>query len=244
MSRYARKIDANQPEIVRALRLDAVGRTITYKRVDASRRNFAKATRLRRERIEALPPWRCEECGTERVATAHQKRQVYCSKTCMAAAYRKRLVGGVNPNFRYASKRICDGCGNGYSSYNKTRKYCSHKCYQAASNLITLPKAKRRDQNHAAIVGFFRARGVRVMDLSDQGRGMPDLLTWDGFALRLVEIKNPKTYYGQTGLNARQLRFQDEFGGSVYVVKTEADVEALVQRWRAESIGYMKRDAA
>lgn len=49
---------------------------------------------------------------------------------CMAEGYKKRLSGTGNPNYKKdCAIKVCKGCGASYENYNKTRKYCSHKCY-------------------------------------------------------------------------------------------------------------------
>lgn len=73
--------------------------------------------------------WACAECGKEKRATVHQMRKTYCSMECMAAGYKKRMGGEANPNYRGASQRICECCGEAFDSYVKTAKYCSQKCY-------------------------------------------------------------------------------------------------------------------
>ena len=37
--------------------------------------------------------------------------------------------GKNNPNYRNAAQKFCVCCSTEYFSYNKTSKYCSHKCY-------------------------------------------------------------------------------------------------------------------
>jgi hypothetical protein len=81
------------------------------------------------EIVAAINQWSCQECGKTEKATAHQKRQKYCSYACMANAYKSDLIGAKNPNFRAASVKTCQKCAATFDSYNKTRKYCSAKCY-------------------------------------------------------------------------------------------------------------------
>ena len=83
------------------------------------------------EIVQASRPfevWKCAECGTEARATAHQMRRTYCSKSCMALGYAKRLKGKSNPNFKSAAPKICATCDKEYNSYSKTSKYCSLTC--------------------------------------------------------------------------------------------------------------------
>jgi hypothetical protein len=71
--------------------------------------------------------WACAQCGAEKPATAHQQRQTYCSKPCMAAAYRIRMLGEANPNAG-TGQYTCAACSVSFKSYNK-RKFCSQACY-------------------------------------------------------------------------------------------------------------------
>ena len=73
--------------------------------------------------------WKCKECGVEKRATVHQMRHTYCSMECMSKAYKSRMAGADNPNYRDSGTRTCEQCGKDYKSYNKTQRYCSHKCY-------------------------------------------------------------------------------------------------------------------
>jgi len=79
--------------------------------------------------IASVKEWSCTECGYTAKATAHQNRQKYCSHSCMAAAYKRSMAGANNPNFRGASLKKCQHCLSNFHNYQKTRKYCSFKCY-------------------------------------------------------------------------------------------------------------------
>ncbi|WP_034279153.1 hypothetical protein [Alkanindiges illinoisensis] len=90
--------------------------------------------------------WKCAECGKEAPATAHQMRKTYCSMSCMALGYSKRMQGDSNPNFKSAALKTCVGCNKEFKSYNKTRKYCSHKCYQSERALLQASKPLKTKQ--------------------------------------------------------------------------------------------------
>lgn len=47
----------------------------------------------------------------------------------MAFGLRTTELGSANKNYRNAASRVCQRCGQGYASYNKTGKYCSFACY-------------------------------------------------------------------------------------------------------------------
>jgi len=89
-------------------------------------------------------------------------------------------------------------------------------------------RAAKKDANHVPIVNAFEKLGCGVVDLSDVGRGVPDLLVWASGLWHLVDIKNPETGYGKRGLNPRQKKWAEEWrGGPVYLVYTVADVVLL-----------------
>ena len=87
-----------------------------------------------------------------------------------------------------------------------------------------------KDLNHDEIVAAFRSLGCYVAELHGVGGGIPDLLIKIQNVWRVVEIKNPAGAYGRKGLSASQLKFSQEAGGAVDVVKTVDDVVALVNQ--------------
>lgn len=96
-----------------------------------------------------MPPdddraWRCAECGVEKRATAHQMRQTYCSRDCVSAAYKRRLVGSENPNYRAAGQKACQECGVEFISYQKNRKFCGSACYNKSRYVPPKPKVVRQ----------------------------------------------------------------------------------------------------
>lgn len=109
------------------------------KRVSAIQ-NARRGTEAVALRIAARPPWTCAECGKEAPATAHQLRQTYCSKECMARGYEKRMAGEANPNYRAAHVSVCKQCGGTYAKTSYCRKYCSKACARVAS--IDHPRQK------------------------------------------------------------------------------------------------------
>lgn len=91
-----------------------------------------------------------------------------------------------------------------------------------------------KDGNHDAIADDFRALGCTVADLYRTGvKDWPDLAVGCSGRTELVEIKNPDTRYGQQGLTPSQTTFAQAWRGSpVWMVRTTADVVALVNSWR------------
>ncbi len=62
----------------------------------------------------------------------------------------------------------------------------------------------KKDANHQAICTCLDQMKVGYWDLSDVGRGIPDLLVYCGGQYHPWEIKNPRTTYGRRGLNKNQ----------------------------------------
>lgn len=214
------------------------GFTFTVKAQAACRRNLILAAKRNAAKLEAMPRWHCAECGAEKPATVHQKRQTYCSRPCMAAAYRDRLQGENNPHWTDAARKTCEQCGQEFRSYQPIRPYCSRACYKKSDYFMARTRAKK-DHNHAEIVAAFRQMGCSVEDLSCQGKGCPDIAVFIAGCVVLVEIKNPNTWYGQKGLSKRQREWAAAWkGAKPEIVRSVEDAVALVQRGgkpRAES---------
>jgi hypothetical protein len=172
--------------------------------------------------------WTCAGgCGKSETKSPSRLARPMCAP-CRFASYK----GDGNPNFRNASARTCQQCGEGFHSYQPTRKYCSLACYRKAPQPAYVPRplqeggmrrAPRKDANHAVVVAALEAFGVSVIDTSSMGGGFPDLIC--GFAGQtiLMEIKNPKTAYGRKGLNANQLRWKEDWKGGPYAVVTDVE---------------------
>lgn len=67
-------------------------------------------------------------------------------------------------------------------------------------------RAAKVDDNQARIVATLRAAGVQVRVLSAVGEGFPDLLTYHGGVLRLVEVKDGAKVPSKQKLTAAQER--------------------------------------
>jgi Holliday junction resolvase len=78
------------------------------------------------------------------------------------------------------------------------------------------------DSNQAAIVSELRERGYLVLSLASHGRGIPDLLIFDGDRLSLIEVKSK-----EGKLTPDQERFQAQ-GWPVVVVRSELDLEEFI----------------
>lgn len=192
-------------------------------KAEAARRNLLLAAEANARR-RTFAVWRCATCSKEAPATAHQLRQTYCSKDCMAAGYRSRLTGTANPNYRSAGNRKCEVCDVSFHSYQKSRRFCSLRCRDTGG--FPLRTSAKKDANHGAVVAALEKGGAHVLDLSRAMFGVPDLLVWHFERWHLIEVKNPKTSYGKRGLNKAQKDWATEWqGGPVYIIRADADVE-------------------
>lgn len=82
----------------------------------------------------------------------------------------------------------------------------------------------RRDDNHNDVVGWYEQAGCSVIDLSDVGGGVPDLLIGCAGEDGLAEVK---TADGE--LSASQKRFNRDYRGrKPWTVRTLDDVLAHV----------------
>lgn len=93
----------------------------------------------------------CETCGAPVKAKRDgTPKHRYCSYACTGAAYRDRMRGDANPNYRSLPARQCVRCGADYQSYDKRRKYCSPSCYRATV-LLTSEKAAAMSAKRAPV---------------------------------------------------------------------------------------------
>lgn len=77
----------------------------------------------------------CPICNKAfKVKKSHLKKRRYCSRLCMAKAYKENLLSANNPHWRGGKiKKICLRCGKEYfaiKAKEKTSKYCSQKCFR------------------------------------------------------------------------------------------------------------------
>ncbi len=196
-------------------------------------RRSRESVRCQKCRDAALKPLpQCQVCGKTIAATVdHARKRVYCSVACMGTAYRARMKAADNPNFKAAIGRFeCPECGRSFESFTKTRKFCSRFC-QFTNTQYSMRLKARKDENHDEIVAVFQRLGCVVLDLSREGRGIPDLFVKCGGEWHPVEIKNPKSAYGKAGLNSFQQKFQQEVGCEIPIVKTADDAVALHRAW-------------
>lgn len=87
--------------------------------------------------------------------------------------------------------------------------------------------AKRRDANDKKLVKFLRAIGYTVTDCTSFGNGHPDKIISKGKKQWYVEIKNPNTAYGKQGLSASQIKWMNETGHEIHILRNEEDCKKL-----------------
>jgi hypothetical protein len=186
----------------------------------------------------------CARCGAEmQIKPSHAESTWYCSKTCMAADYRDRLRGDQNPNFRGAGWHTCIQCGQPFHNYNKARKYCSHDCYvqdEMVTRVGHLPSNYRVDHNQAVIVEALEKAGASVIDCSQVGGGMCDLIVGFGGVNYLVEVKNPTHKWR---LTPAQKRWMAVWPNPIHIVQTVEEALALIGVQSAP-VDYLARNVA
>jgi protein-arginine kinase activator protein McsA len=204
-----------------------MNRQSTPKKIEAAIKNLQKANEKNKSKV--FDVWVCKHCGVEKKGTVHQKRKKYCSNKCVSEVYKEELKGNKNPNYRDEGIKTCFICKIQYKNYNKTTKFCSMKCRDIHGLSPVMRNNARKDENHNMIVELLEKGGAIVKDMSKAMYGFPDLLVWHFEKWHLVEIKNPKTYYGKQGLNKLQKKWAEEWrGGPVFIMRTEEDVDKFI----------------
>jgi hypothetical protein len=200
---------------MRAARADA---TPNPNKTRAAIENGKKGAAAVAARMAALPKWHCAQCGIAKNGTVHQLRKTYCSNECMSTGYKTRMVGAGNPHFRDAARKVCVTCGVTFRSYQRSRKFCTRRCYAESNESMRFNL--KRDANHVEIFAELRKR-CSAHDLSSAGMGVPDGIAWIANAWHLFDVKNPKTSYGKKGLSKTQTNWATTWkGGPVYLIYT------------------------
>lgn len=93
----------------------------------------------------------------------------------------------------------------------------------------------RSDTNQTDIVNALRKIGYTVADTSQAGGGFPDIVVGYGGINVMIEIKSDTGSPSQTKLTPAQVKFHDEWGGQICIVKTaEEAIEQIKQYFRGE----------
>jgi hypothetical protein len=161
----------------------------------------------------------CGSCGLVFGWKKTGDKAKYCSVVCAG-----RGNGSISTNRNKLNKYNCFECKTDFSSYYKNRKYCSKKCANDGwSKNMPRGYACKKDANHSEIVDILTKIGASVIDMSNVGKGFPDLIVGFQSKTILMEIKNPKTAYGKKGLNKNQVKWKEEWTGGVYCVVDSPD---------------------
>lgn len=149
----------------------------------------------------------------------------------------KPWTGVVAPSALRES--LCVQCGSRFKSYPKDKRtYCSYECFVRsggpfraglAASAATLKYGPKKDANHNPIMAALR-KHCAVYDTSSAGCGIPDGIAWIKEEWHLFDIKNPKTGYGNRGLNKVQRKWLNQSsGGPIYLLYTEEEAERFAQ---------------
>lgn len=88
----------------------------------------------------------CPQCDQSfSVKPSHADKRTYCSRQCMAQAYKERLAGDENPNFRNAGWHVCPTCKRSFRSYKRRAKFCSRKCRANAPEQVERSRQLARE---------------------------------------------------------------------------------------------------
>lgn len=90
----------------------------------------------------------------------------------------------------------------------------------------------RKDANHAEIVQCFKDLGAQVIDLSQLGNGIPDLLVMTNGRNVLVEIKDGKKFPSQQKLTPDEAEFHRNCKGEIYVINSISRAVELINKMR------------
>jgi endogenous inhibitor of DNA gyrase (YacG/DUF329 family) len=198
------------------------------KRIVESASKGAKAER--KPRIKLGYRCVCKTCNVE--FRSLKPKQRYCEAHKSDARINQgRGVKKKKPE--NSVTKPCLSCKQEFTSFKSANRiYCCYQCHlnnngawtagMAASKAIMKYGAKK-DANHDDVVSALKGVGACVIDMSNVGRGFPDLIVgFDGLTI-LVEVKNPKTSYGRKGLNKNQVKWKEMWSGGAYCVVDSPD---------------------
>lgn len=186
----------------------------------------SKRPRKQRKRQIVVRP-ACPICKTQQLP--NRKARTCGQPPCRQASI--RLAWDSKPRTANIPTHRCIHCQQPFQRYGVTRLYCSYQCFVASggpfraglrASQMTQKYGAKKDANHKEIFDAMRAVGTSVIDLSQQGCGVPDGVAWISNGWQLFEVKNPKTGYGRRGLNQVQKKWLSQFsqGGPVYIIRS------------------------
>lgn len=152
------------------------------------------------------------------------KTAKYCSRKCRSAG-NGLLVGEKNKHWGGPIRKKCEVCGALVKNKKKATKFCSKECFwvsgaspfrRADGNSNAARGAV--DANQEEIVLALKGAGVGVISMAQVQRGVPDIFAALNNRSVFLEVKNPQTAYGRSGLTRMQKRFADSWQGEIYIV--------------------------
>lgn len=90
----------------------------------------------------------------------------------------------------------------------------------------------RKDANHKELFNVFKDLGASVIDLSQLGSGIPDLLVVTGKRYCLVEVKDGSKPPSAQKLTKDEEIFHSTFNGDVRVINSVAGAVGLINEMR------------
>jgi len=160
----------------------------------------------------------CQRCGNEyKSYNRDAPNSKYCSKECYHLAH--------------TVKKYCEYCGTEFeikASGASKRIFCSKECANGDYRIRYADMTyDRKDNNHDEIVDALKGVGAKVASLTSIKYGCPDILIgWKG-RLMFAEIKSKK---GK--LSPAQIRFFEEWGDSVTILRSVDDALILLRDWK------------
>lgn len=93
-----------------------------------------------------------------------------------------------------------------------------------------MPHRKRKDINQKQIIEALNKLGASVINLSNVGGGVPDIIVGFRGLTIPIEIKNDSNWYGKKGLSTSQKTFRASWrGGEIYTANTIDDIINILQ---------------
>ncbi len=90
----------------------------------------------------------------------------------------------------------------------------------------------RKDANHTEIVRVIRDLGAQVIDISQLGGGIPDLLVTTGRKTVLIELKDGLKPPSKQSLTDDEKEFHAKWRGELYIINSVESVVALINAMR------------
>ena len=87
---------------------------------------------------------------------------------------------------------------------------------------------RRTDANQKELVKAIRKLGASVQDLSQVGKGCPDILVGYKGVNYLFEIKNPDMPPSKRRLTPDEMKFFEDWKGEMTIVKTIDDILGIL----------------